>query len=140
MIWKKDFCVVQYNFDPIPTNFTQRYFTPFDHRHCKWSMSQIGPWGENIYNGRGFYIHICHDINLRPINMIKGHYTPFTQRHSVGKVWAILGQGERRYAPDKRPRTDRRRKNGRTDRLITTGRPQSGAQINYANYDFFFKL
>lgn len=34
------------------------------------------------------------------------HCTPFTQWHSVGEVWASLGLGKRRYAPDKRSRTD----------------------------------
>lgn len=32
---------------------------------------------------------------------IRGHFTPFDDRHSVSKIWARLNQGEKRYATDK---------------------------------------
>lgn len=46
----------------------------------------------------------------------------------MGKEWARLGKGERRYASDKRSQIDRR-----TDRLITIRRPQNGALIIHLN-------
>lgn len=57
--------------------------------------------------------------------MVQGHYTSFTQRHSVEEVWSRLGKGERRYAPDKW---------SRSDRLITIGCPHSGALIKGQYY------
>lgn len=32
--------------------------------------------------------------------MVQGHWTPFTERHSVGEEPVRLGQGEKKYAPD----------------------------------------
>lgn len=87
--------------------------------HCEWSLSHIGRRAEKIFSEQGFLTKFCNDL-------VQGHSTLLTQRHFVGELWARFGQGERRYAPDKKSRTDRR-KDGRTDRLTTVGHPQSGA-------------
>lgn len=47
-----------------------------------------------------------YDLDPWPRNVIQGHCTLFTQRYSVGEVWARFAQGDRRYPPDKGSRTD----------------------------------
>lgn len=59
--------------------------------------------------------------------MVQEHSTPFTQRYSVSDVWAWLGQGKGRYAPDKR---------SRTDKLITIGRTNSGALTRWGSFSW----
>lgn len=72
--------------------------------------------GERNYaRTRNFHIVFLHvhvyDHTLRPRNMVQGFWTPLTQMHSVREVWARLDKRERRYAPDKMSRTDRRTDN-----------------------------
>lgn len=69
-------------------------------------------------------------------NLVRRHCRNFTQRHSVRKVWARLGEGERIYNPDKWSPTVRLTER-RTDRLTTLGCPQSRDLIKLKNILLF---
>lgn len=40
---------------------------------CVWSMRQIGPSGEKICSGQGFYKKFCYDLDHRPRYLVQGH-------------------------------------------------------------------
>lgn len=81
--------------------YSRSLYTIWPYTLCKWSMSQLESKEETICPGQESYIWFCYDLNLRHRNMIQGHCTSFTKRHSVSEVWARLDQMVRRYALDK---------------------------------------
>lgn len=51
--------------------------------------------------GKDLYKKSALSLSSDTNNIVQGYYVLFAQGQSVGEVWARLGYGDRKYAPDK---------------------------------------
>lgn len=89
MLWKKNF------FPGSMTLSYKLYLKSLHTLNLRHFVSEV--WarldqGERRYALYKDFIYNSANLNIRPINKVKGHHTLVTQRHSVGEVWARLGQ------------------------------------------------